>query len=169
MAYVPMMKLESVSFAREQGEYANFSSGLLVDLFRDDQFQDVTLASDDGRLVPAHKVVLSACSSIFKTILCQPAQPKQSSPFIFCRGVKYEELQAMLEFVYLGQTSLNSDHVQRFLSIAEDFGIRGIAALANNKKSDLQITCDDFQESVFDAVPRKSKELSSGEGGYGFC
>ena len=159
------MKLESVSLAREQGEYANFSSELLTELFHDDQFQDVTLASDDGRLVLAHKVVLSASSSIFKKIILhQPS--KQPSPFIFCRGVKYEELQSLLEFIYLGQTSLNSDHVQRFLSVAEDFGIRGIAALSNNlqqnQKPDTDITCDDFQESVFDAVPKKSK-ISSGE------
>ena len=40
-------------------------------LRQEKDFFDVTLVSDDQVQIPAHKLVLSACSSFFKTILKQ--------------------------------------------------------------------------------------------------
>ena len=105
-------------------EFQSFSSDLLQEMFSDGQFKDVTLASDDGQQIAAHKVVLSLSSSIMKAILAN--QTKDHNPIIFCRGVKFEELQAMLEFIYFGKTSMTKSSVKRFLDIAEDFGVRGI-------------------------------------------
>ena len=146
---------ERISFAREQNEFQNFSNDLLTEMFEDLNFRDVTLASDDGKLIRAHKVVLSASSSILKLILSQ--QKEINNPVIFCRGVKHNELSSMLEFIYLGQTSFSKDEVQRFLTIAEDFGVKGLVKSSSSTQTDVG---DSSEEKLLKAEtsPIKTRE-----------
>ena len=132
---------ERISFAREQNEFQIFSNDLLTEMFEDLNFRDVTLASDDGKLIRAHKVVLSASSSILKLILSQ--QKETNNPVIFCRGVKHRELSSMLEFIYLGQTSFSKDEVQRFLTIAEDFGVKGLVKSCSSTQTIVGDSCEE--------------------------
>ena len=161
------MKIENVSFVREQNEFSSFSNGLLSEIFDGFQFQDVTLASDDGSLVGGHKVVLSVASSVFKTILEQ--QSKVAHPVIVCRGVKHEDLQCLLQFIYLGRTSLHKDKVGRFLRVAEDFGVSGLVRQLNSSSSPAEVVVEslepemkprpeEFHESVFDAAYKESTQ-----------
>ena len=161
------MKIENVSFVREQNEFASFSNGLLSEIFDGFQFQDVTLASDDGNLVGGHKVVLSVASSVFRTILEQ--QRKVAHPVIVCRGVKHEDLQCLLQFIYLGRTSLHKEKVGRFLRVAEDFGVSGLVRQHNSSSSPAEVIVEspehemkprpeEFHESVFDAAYKESTQ-----------
>merc|ERR1712096_171688 len=57
---------------------------------RDDKdFFDVTLACDENQL-QAHKVILSACSPFFRSVLKK--NPHQH-PLLYLKGVKYEDIQ----------------------------------------------------------------------------
>ena len=164
---VQAMMIENVSFVRERNEFSSFSNGLLSKIFDGFQFQDVTLASDDGSLVGGHKVVLSVASSVFKTILEQ--QSKVAHPVIVCRGVKHEDLQCLLQFIYLGRTSLHKDKVGRFLRVAEDFGVSGLVRQLNSSSSPAEVVVEslepemkprpeEFHESVFDAAYKESTQ-----------
>ena len=66
-------------------------------LREDNDFADVTLASEDGHQVEAHKVILAASSPFFKDML---VKKKHNHPLIYMRGVKTETLMAMVDFLY---------------------------------------------------------------------
>ena len=63
----------------------------------EEEFFDVSLVSEDQRMMSAHKLVLSASSSYFKHIL---THNKHSHPLICLTGVNSDELQTILEYIY---------------------------------------------------------------------
>ena len=104
-------------------EFEMFTTSTLTGLYMDQDFVDVTLACEDGKQMKAHKVVLSSCSSFFKNILLMNPHP---SPLIYLKGVKLSVLQAILKFIYLGQTEVVQEGVTSFLAIAKELEIKGL-------------------------------------------
>ena len=98
-----------------------FTTSTLYTLYEDQQFVDVTLACADDQQIKAHKVVLSNGSSFFHNILLKNPHP---SPLIYLRGVKQENLQAIVQFLYLGQAEVPKENLTVFLNIAADLGIK---------------------------------------------
>lgn len=72
-------------------------SCVVGDLRQDKEFTDVTLVCEDGQQVEAHKVVLVASSPFFLNILKRNKHPH---PLIYMRGVKPENLMAIVDFFY---------------------------------------------------------------------
>ena len=68
-------------------------------------FFDVTLACEDKE-VKAHKLILSACSPFFKRLLLQKHVASNLHPVIYLRGVKADQLDAVLAFIYQGEVSI---------------------------------------------------------------
>ena len=65
-------------------------------------FTDVTIASD-GQSCKAHKMILSACSPYFKSLLEEnPAK----HPIIILKDVPFQHLTAILEFMYAGEVNV---------------------------------------------------------------
>ena len=72
--------------------------------FREDEnFNDVTLVCEDGQHVEAHKVVLAASSPFFQKLL---GRNKHPHPLIFMRGVKFDDLSAIVDFLYRGEANV---------------------------------------------------------------
>ena len=101
----------------------NFSSGL-SQVFTENSYSDVTLVSDDKIPFQAHKCVLSASSPVLKTILLDNPQ---SHPLIYLRGVKHQELESILQFIYLGEATLYHNNIDRFIQAAQDLQIKQLA------------------------------------------
>ena len=80
-------------------------------LFIDKDLTDVTLVSDDQVPFQAHKLVLSLCSHVLKDLLLENPQ---SHPIIFLRGIKHEEIQSILQFMYLGEAKSNRNRLDEF-------------------------------------------------------
>ena len=107
--------LESVNFA------ANLSSSL-ASLLSGSQLCDITLVCDDGQL-SAHKVILAASSTFFSSVfLMNP----HNHPLMYLRGVKTEQMQSLLQFLYAGATAMKKEEVPSFLSMASDLKIVGL-------------------------------------------
>ena len=68
---------------------------LLRHMKTDDTFADVTLVSDDGREVRAHKVVLAACSPIIKELLT-----KKNTNIVDLKCIAMEDINSILQFIY---------------------------------------------------------------------
>ena len=85
-------------------------------------FFDVTLACDNNQL-QAHKVILSACSPFFRSILKK--NPHQH-PLLYLKGVKYEEILLVLNFMYHGEVNVAQDELNSFLAVAEDLQVKGL-------------------------------------------
>merc|ERR1712212_788142 len=100
----------------------------LVEVFKnlgtEGNFADVTLVSDDQIQTPAHKVVLSACSPVLKTLL---VNNPHSHPLLYLRGIKQTELQAILKFMYFGETQIFESRINDFVSVAKDLEVKEIS------------------------------------------
>ena len=87
-------------------------------------YTDVTIAADDGTKIQAHKIILSAGSQFFNNILKDMVHVQQ--PYIYLKGIYKEMLGNIIEFLYTGETSIQSKDVHRFLQNAKDLQINGI-------------------------------------------
>ena len=99
-------------------------SSAFGDLREDKDFTDVTLACEDGQQVEAHKVVLIASSPFFLNILKRNKHPH---PLIYMKGVKSENLVAMVDFFYHGEANVFQEHLDSFLALAEEFQLKGLS------------------------------------------
>ena len=95
------------------------------DLRQDKDFTDVTLACEDGQQIEAHKVVLAASSPFFQNLL-NKNKKKHHHPLVYMKGVKFEGLLAILDFLYLGEANVFQESLDSFLAIAEDLKLRGL-------------------------------------------
>jgi len=71
----------------------------------------------------AHKVVLSACSTVFKSIIND--LPHNSS-VIYLRGIQHQEMESILQFMYLGEVTLSHKTMKEFLEVAKNLEIKEI-------------------------------------------
>jgi len=110
----------------------DFESNISVafrELREDKDFFDVTLACDDDQ-IQAHKVILSACSPFFRSVLRK--NPHQH-PLLYLKGVKYADLLAVLNFMYHGEVNVAQEELNSFLAVAEDLRVKGLTQ--NNSSS----------------------------------
>ena len=92
-------------------------------LREDSDFADVTLACEDGQQVEAHKVILAASSPFFQKLL---SRNKHSHPLIYMRGMKSDDLLAIVDFLYRGETNVYQENLDSFLAIAEELQLKGL-------------------------------------------
>ena len=114
-------------------------------LREDFDFTDVTLACEDGKQLEAHKVVLAASSPIFQSLL---KQNKHSHPLIYMRGIKSEDLLAILDFLYHGEANVYQQNLESFLAIAEDLKLKGLAGANQEIKTENNLKLNLQKENV---------------------
>ena len=90
-------------------------------LREDNDFADVTLVSEDGQQVEAHKVILAASSPTFQKLL---GGNKHPHPLIYLRGIKARDLMAILDFLYRGEANVFQDNIDSFLAVAEELQMK---------------------------------------------
>jgi len=98
-------------FCKEFGEFR-----------KQEDFFDVTLACEENS-VTAHKIVLSAASEFFKTIL---RKHKHEHPLIYLTEVKFRDLQSILDFIYTGETEVAERDLESLLATATRFKVKGL-------------------------------------------
>jgi len=93
------------------------------------------------------QVVLAASSPWFSSILGQT--PTSSLPLVYMRGVRGEEVEALLDYLYHGQVDIPQEGLESFLALATDLSIKGLteAGGANTSRQ---------QENI--EVPEVSKQ-----------
>merc|ERR1712179_129410 len=90
---------------------------------RDDQILfDVTLATDDGKHIQAHKIILSAGSSFFSDIFIKS---NQTNMVIYLKGIKSVQLERLLDFMYNGEAFVGQEELKEFIEIGKDLQVRG--------------------------------------------
>ena len=100
---------------------ANISSAF-HELKEEKDFTDVTLACADNQ-VEAHKVILAASSPFFKSIL---KNNPHIHPLIYLKGIKSSDVEAVLNFIYLGEVNIEEADLKTFLEVAEDLEVKGL-------------------------------------------
>jgi len=100
--------------------FSDHLAGAFRNFVEEGHFYDVTLVSDDQKQFKAHKVILSAFSPVLKTLL---VNNPHSHPLLYLRGMKERNIQAILDYIYFGETKIHLENVNEFLNASKDFGI----------------------------------------------
>ena len=107
-------------------------------LREDKEFTDVTLACEDGQQIEAHKVILAASSPFFQNLLNKNVK-KHYHPLIYMKGVKFDDLCAIIDFLYLGEANVFQESLDSFLGIAEDLQLKGLKGLTEKVENKTEI------------------------------
>ena len=102
------------------------------ELREDKDLTDVTLVCEDGSQVEAHKVILAASSPFFMNILKRNKHPH---PLIYMRGLKSEDLVAIVDFLYLGAANVFQESLDSFLAIAEELKLKGLTGTGSSAEA----------------------------------
>ena len=90
-------------------------------LFETKSFADITLVTEEMDTFKAHRSVLQGASTIFKQLF---EMGGSNNSLLFLKGITARDLKPILEFVYLGQTRLETDNLHDFISAAVDLGVK---------------------------------------------
>ena len=97
------------------------------------EFCDVTLVSDDEVKMQAHRVILSAFSELFRSILCDSPHPHA---LLYLSGVHSSQLEKVLDYIYNGEVQIGQDNVRNFLVAANKLKvIKPVVANSSSKNS----------------------------------
>ena len=125
---------DSETFCLKWNDFIDNVITSFAQLRKDKDFADVTLASGDGgqTVVRAHRVVLASGSHVLKSLLTQ--HPSEN-PLIFMRGMKQDQLNSIVDFLYFGEVSIHQDELNDFLALAEELQLKGLTESKNKETS----------------------------------
>ena len=123
--------MSSEKFCLKWNDFERNISLSFREIREENDFFDVTLACDDKQ-IRAHKLILSACSPFFKDVLRK--NPHQH-PLLYLRGIKFRDIQSILQFMYHGEVNVAQEDLNSFLSISEELKVKGLTQ-GENVKSD---------------------------------
>ena len=112
-------------FAFKWHNYTDHLRGMMKEMMKSEDFADVTLVSDDKKIIKAHRNILSACSPVFKNIL--QMEINNSHPVIYLRGIQYSEIESILQFIYLGEAKFYEERMNEFLSVSKSLEIQELS------------------------------------------
>ena len=81
-----------------------------------------SLVCDIKTQFKAHKIVLRACSPVFKEI-----NNSSQHPLIYLRGIQSYEMESILQFMYLGEGTFYYERLGEFIKVAKDLEVKDIS------------------------------------------
>ena len=127
-------------------------------LLESDRFTDVTLVTDDKKLIQAHKLILSAGSEYFRDVL---SENPHSHPMLCLDGVSSDHLHWVIKYLYVGEVSVPQSRLQKFLQIANKYKCFGLDEV-KPQGSQTEESEDRAHESVYvKADPETTNEIST--------
>ncbi|XP_014488009.1 PREDICTED: protein tramtrack, beta isoform-like isoform X4 [Dinoponera quadriceps] len=112
----------SQQFSLRWNNYLKHITCAFDTLRTDEDLVDVTL-SCEGKRIRAHKMLLSACSTYFRDLFKEnPCQ----HPIIIFRNVKFDDLAALVDFMYQGEVNVVQEQLASFLTTAELLAVQGL-------------------------------------------
>ena len=146
--------------------HSDHSKQMLQCCFASKSLSDVTLVSDDLKQLQAHKLVISSFSPVFNEIISKNAQ----NSIIYLRGIQHQELKAILEFMYLGETKVEFERMKDFVSVAESLQISGWKnigdpsevhqklSLDGNENKQEELSAEPLLEETFNSEPEYTED-----------
>ena len=104
--------------------------------------------SDDQTQFKAHKIVLSACSPVFKKII---NSNHSQHPLIYLRGIQSYELESILQFMYLGEGRFYHERMREFIKVAQDLEVKEIS-------DGVELPSEEAEETVEENIPEEEIE-----------
>merc|ERR1719369_2532716 len=87
---------------------------------------DVTLATDDGQHIQAHKIILSAGSHFFSDIFSKSSHNTHTNMLVYLKGVNSAGLLPVVDFIYNGEAVMTREEVKVFTETGKELQIKGL-------------------------------------------
>ena len=97
-------------------------------------------------------MVLAISSPVLDNIL---RKHKHATPLIYFRGVKPEDLAAIVDFLYCGEASVFQENLDSFLALAEEFQLKGLLPMRKGREREV------VKEEAFE-TPRTISSVQDG-------
>ena len=117
--------MASEKFCLKWNDFQTNITAAFRELRADTDFCDVTLVCEGNHQIKAHKVILVASSPVLMEMM---RKTNHSHPLIYTRGVRAPHLNALVDFMYHGEANIYQEDLDVFLSLAEEFQLRGLTA-----------------------------------------
>ena len=111
-------------FSLKWNDYQSNVSKSFQSLRHKEDYCDVTLVGDDFKQVTAHKVILSSCSEYFDNVLRN--SKNHTHPLLCLEGLKFKDIQNIMDYVYHGELKIYQEDIDRFLEIAQRLKLEGL-------------------------------------------
>ena len=141
----------SVKLCMKWKEFESVVSQSFSVLRREEDFFDVTLVSNDEIQISAHKLVLSACSDFFKSIL---KRNSHSHPLLYLSGVDSKSLGFVLDYIYHGEVQVYQHELDIFLDVGQKLKIKG---LESEEREEPQMQKEEYYELSSSLVDAKDE------------
>lgn len=137
----------------------------ILGVLRDKQaYTDVTLACD-GKFYNVHKLVLSTCSDYFSAMF-DKTDKTCKSPIIVLKDIKCEDLESLLDYMYLGEVNVRQCDLASLIKSAECLRIKGLAVPDDEPPKKVPNRTEPIRrDNVSGSPPPKRKRRDEGEDG----
>ncbi|KAG1661373.1 Protein bric-a-brac 2 [Nymphon striatum] len=132
--YFRFVKMGSQQFCLRWNNHHSNLQSMACESLDNEEFVDATI-SCEGHSVKVHKLILSACSPLFKSIFA--ANPNKHPFIVLLSDVCYSDLKAILNFMYNGEINVSQDKLPRLLKAAERLNVKGLAEVAQEDQSNI--------------------------------
>ncbi|CAL4111660.1 unnamed protein product, partial [Meganyctiphanes norvegica] len=118
-------------------------------------YTDSTLAVE-GHFYPVHKLVMSSCSEYFRDIF---EVTSCKSPVIVLKDVRKYDIEALLDYIYLGEVNIYHKDLASVLKTAECLRIKGLAF--TDESSKIHVNSSSYDDALRDSPPPKRQRQNS--------
>ena len=150
------------------GTHSEHVKGMLREMRTSNDFTDVTIICSDQIEVNAHRNILSAFSPTFRRILL--LDKCMNNPVIYLRGIQSEDIEPILQFIYLGETTIQQNRVQEFLTVAKELEIKDLVNILDASVTVSKKEKNELLRNVqgSDTFPLKSQDEKNNESYLGW-
>ena len=148
------VKMTTEKFSLTWNDFQQTVSNSFRSLRKETDFFDVTLVSDDEIHWNGHKLVLSACSGFFKSIIKKSSSPH---PMIYLSGISSRNLEFIMDYIYQGEVQIFQEQLDDFLEVAQKLKIAGLINTNTDYKEVKQ------ENKITRNNPEKSKDTQENE------
>lgn len=139
----------SEKFNLKWDDYKSNWTKSLSFLRKDSESADVTLISDDKVKFSAHKILLSSCSNLFKSIL---KGHSSANPLLYLGGVSSDNLDFILDYIYHGEIKVFQNQLESFLASAKKLEIEGLLSDNTEQGQDPPPEINSFLEQDIELI-----------------
>merc|ERR1712179_231012 len=114
---------------------------------------DVTLVTDDGQHIKAHKIILSVGSYFFSDMFMKS---NHSNMLVYLKGISSDKLEPVIDFIYNGEAFITQERMKAFIETGKELKVKGLegelTGVSENSTEDIgsELKYEDYgNEKVF--------------------
>ena len=112
--------------------YSDHLKSMMKELMMNEDFSDVTLVTEDKKHIKANMNILSACSPVLKDIFKKESNSRRTTMYL--RGIQFSEMEAIVQFIYLGEATVYEERKDEFLAVAKSLEIKELCETETKKE-----------------------------------